>query len=1045
MPAAPPRTASRLVWIVALALAAAWGVHAPLLHASQGGTGGGPLAGTITVRVVEAGTDDGTGNPLPVPGAFVMVGLHEDDPFPGNTGTADGAGQIVFSDPALAGPQSVTAGADGYQFYSFLGVDAAQVVVPLSLRDPAVATSSVTGTLSSFSGVDCDNQIQLAIVTPALSLADLMGFNIQGQLSDPVPIDLLGDTVYVPGNLVIPSQKENPYLWCALFGIEIAKSTYQVYLPTGTTQNLFSFGARVDIGSLVGGEFDLSQIVPIELGLARNVTVTGNMTVNIGMASSLNQNLSLITANTPADSVVMVLSLGEINGDPAQAPGGGDLFLLDFAQLAGGALVGANLRTTPAVAPFGDVRYLSMAVASSSAGLELSGVTGQLDRSDYLPPATEWLSTFFVPVQLDPVNGAEFSFSSAVQPGVSPYPDMNLASLADVTTVPDTRPGAEPGATVDVADKLWTLVSPGEDMAFTLPVLPAGAPAILPFPENTPEDDRLVWSHTVAALSLDPAFDLDAYEMNAFVQSFTHFASDSREFSVDGDGDGIHLFDDNCPALDNEDQADLDGDGLGDACDPDKDGDGYLAGANDCDDLNPAVNPGAPEVCDDTLDNDCDGQADQDDTDCYSCTDNDGDGYYAEGGHCGPLDCQDGNPAISPGAAEACADGIDNDCDGLADDLDPECIPSCTDADGDDAFLEGGACGPVDCNDGNPFIHPGAREACDVHDNDCDPATTDGSGEPWLGSVCDGPDADLCGEGTLQCPAGTPTCTDTSGNSAELCDGMDNDCNPATPDGAGDPAVGAPCDGPDADLCPEGNSVCASGALGCTDGSGDTPEHCDGLDNDCNPATPDGIDDGWVGALCDGPDTDYCPEGSWQCIGATPVCTDSTGENPEVCDGQDNDCDGYIPVEEEDADGDGVRICQGDCNDGNIAVHPGASELCTDGIDNDCDALPDMDDPDCGTCTDLDGDGYYEEGGNCGPADCDDADPDVNPGAAEVPKNGVDDDCNPATPDTPASPWAAAQASTLPAATAAASDAANALGLLVIPLGAVAFLRRRRG
>ena len=46
------------------------------------------------------------------------------------------------------------------------------------------------------------------------------------------------------------------------------------------------------------------------------------------------------------------------------------------------------------------------------------------------------------------------------------------------------------------------------------------------------------------------------------------------------------------------------------------------------------------------------------------------------------------------------------------------------------------------------------------------------------------------------------------------------------------------------------------------------------------------------------------------------------------------------------------------------------------------------------TCTDDDGDGYAVEGGGCGLVDCDDDDPDVNPGADEVCDNGTDDDCN---------------------------------------------------
>ncbi len=56
---------------------------------------------------------------------------------------------------------------------------------------------------------------------------------------------------------------------------------------------------------------------------------------------------------------------------------------------------------------------------------------------------------------------------------------------------------------------------------------------------------------------------------------------------------------------------------------------------------------------------------------------------------------------------------------------------------------------------------------------------------------------------------------------------------------------------------------------------------------------------------------------------------------PEICDGDDNDCDGVLPVDEQDLDADGWAECEGDCDDSNVAVYPGATEVC-DGIDNNC-------------------------------------------------------------------------------------------------------------
>jgi len=77
----------------------------------------------------------------------------------------------------------------------------------------------------------------------------------------------------------------------------------------------------------------------------------------------------------------------------------------------------------------------------------------------------------------------------------------------------------------------------------------------------------------------------------------------------DIDADGIPDAMDNCPFVANGDQADLDQDGVGDACDADLDNDGFPS-SSDCDDRNPAVNPAAIEACD-GLDNDCDGQVDE--------------------------------------------------------------------------------------------------------------------------------------------------------------------------------------------------------------------------------------------------------------------------------------------------------------------------------------------------------------------------------------------------------------------------------------------------
>ena len=182
----------------------------------------------------------------------------------------------------------------------------------------------------------------------------------------------------------------------------------------------------------------------------------------------------------------------------------------------------------------------------------------------------------------------------------------------------------------------------------------------------------------------------------------------------------------------------------------------------------------------------------------------------------------------------------------------------------------------------------------------------------------------------------------------------------------------------------------------CDDADTDTHagaiEICDGVDNDCDGNIPadETDDDGDGMAECDGDcdDTD----------------TDTYAGATEICDGVDNDCDGNIPADEVDGDGDGYLICEGDCDDGNAAVYPGATEMCN-GIDDDCNGSTDDNAADAvWYYPDGDGDGYGDEdagvldctqpaGWITDGTDCDDGDADIHPGATEH-CDGVDEDCD---------------------------------------------------
>ncbi len=123
---------------------------------------------------------------------------------------------------------------------------------------------------------------------------------------------------------------------------------------------------------------------------------------------------------------------------------------------------------------------------------------------------------------------------------------------------------------------------------------------------------------------------------------------------TDTDDDDTSGDDDSSPA---DDDTSGDDDSTGGV---DEDGDGWTVGEGDCDDTDPGIHPGQAEATCDGVDNDCDPATEDE-------PDDDGDGYSV----C--LDCDDLNPAIHPGAIEDCAGGVDDDCDGGVDDLDVDC------------------------------------------------------------------------------------------------------------------------------------------------------------------------------------------------------------------------------------------------------------------------------------------------------------------------------------------------------------------------------------
>ncbi len=353
-------------------------------------------------------------------------------------------------------------------------------------------------------------------------------------------------------------------------------------------------------------------------------------------------------------------------------------------------------------------------------------------------------------------------------------------------------------------------------------------------------------------------------------------------------------------------------------------------------------------------------------------TDRDGDGYTE--------DCDDNNAAIHPDAAEIC-DGLDNDCNELIDDdpVDDTLWFEDEDADGygnpDESEWacdqpEGWVTNDLDCDDTSALYNPSAIESdCeDPSDYNCD------------GSVGY---ADADGDGFAACTECDDDDDEVHPDAAETCNDVDDNCNGLTDDE--DPLL-------------EGASTWYADADG--DGYGGdqfTAEAC---------SAPDGYVD----------NTDDCDD-------LQPATYPSAAE---VCDEQDNDCDGTVDegvgfTWYADTDGDGYGDATNtstecdmppgysangdDCDDAVASSNPSAFEVC-DGVDNDCDGSIDGSNAINASTwyADSDGDGYGDASTSTSACaapsgfvadftDCDDNNSSANPAAAEV-CDSADNDCD---------------------------------------------------
>ncbi len=472
---------------------------------------------------------------------------------------------------------------------------------------------------------------------------------------------------------------------------------------------------------------------------------------------------------------------------------------------------------------------------------------------------------------------------------------------------------------------------------------------------------------------------------------------------LDTDNDGIPDTADNCPFVSNTNQADLDHDGLGDACDPDDDNDGVADAADNCPTVANANqadgdSDGIGDACDpnpnDGPTGDLDGDGVFNNVDNCPTTPNsdqlntDGDSF---GNACDGDDDNDGIPDATDNCPlTANADQADNDHDGIGD--------ACDDDDDNDGIVDTADNCPLTANaDQADFDHDGLGDACDDDDdNDGDPDTTDcaplnAAVNHSAVEVCDGIDNNCDGnidEGFTDTDFdGQADCVDTDDDGDGVPDATDN-CPLSANMDQGDndhDGIGDVCDADDDnDGVPDATDNCPLSANpdqadNDHDGIGDA---CDSDDD--NDGIPDATDNCPLVANADQADTDH--------DGIGDSC-DADDDNDGVLDANDNcplvantdqadtDHDGSGDACDGDDDGDGVPDAADNCP---VTANPGQADNDHDGLGDACD-------------NDDDNDGVPDATDNCAFV--------ANPGQADNDHDGAGDACdsdddNDGIPDT---------------------------------------------
>ncbi len=511
-----------------------------------GQTGGGSVAGQVTVTVV----DDQTGQP--VQGAWVMIGQEPGSPFLGNYGQTGPTGQIVFNNSALTGPQTITAAMDGYRVITLVGVNASELIVPLvpfeipDVSHPLIDPGTwVSGDVTNFNVSNNNGYLEMGIVrhtldiewfTTFFDIASLFWTAVNQYFPYP------GDYYDVPWNLYMADQQEQNQ--------PFSRKPYGLKLLPGTIDNIFCLKGMIPLAAIVNamntGSIGtiLAAMSYTQYGLTSEFQMPASpLTKDVSLTWWHTAYLNVALSNSPTPPYTWppgwvrktyLFGLADVNG----GTGSGRLAPLNILTRAADG--NYNIAVPPKSGLLSGTNYLVGAVAcafdTNDNPQPRTGVSAYIRRQAVPPNNSPRVNldsfySFLTYAGIDRLWDRVLEFYFYGDTGVD-YSQCDLDVVARVDCDP-TVEDCPVGRQKELRATNWTVLLPGNQLYFDLPVLPPGAPRALWKPANEPGVTYVFdWRIRQYGLTNGPPFDFNNYSFYSHRDRVTHVSQYAMTFNI---------------------------------------------------------------------------------------------------------------------------------------------------------------------------------------------------------------------------------------------------------------------------------------------------------------------------------------------------------------------------------------------------------------------------------------------------------------------------------------------------------------------------------